>query len=78
MGAIGFFIAVYLQTRTIGITEYTNSQQVPVSMKEKVLEQVSVSDLPTASQAAPRNQYDEADTNADAKLRLLQNLDSSK
>lgn len=78
MGAIGFFMAVYLQTRTIGISSYENSQQVPVGMKEKVIGQVSVSGLQPAPQAAPRNQSDETDPNAAAKLKLLQKLDAAK
>jgi len=82
IGAIGFFLAVFLQLRTSGGNlpgTYTNAQDVPVDDKARALSILSRSapepakstnTIPNSTQASPD------DALASQKLKLLQQMHS--
>ena len=72
MGAVGFFVAVFLQLNW-GAAR-TSTVLSPIEDKEKVMQEVAANSPQPAIPEDQRNQSDPTDTNADAKLKLLKSL----
>lgn len=82
MAAVGFFIAVYLLQvhRLGGPAMYANSSEVPVELKANQLNALSQSAPEPQSASVPpsESQADSNDALAAQKLKLLQQMSSSK